>query len=485
MQRRQFLQISGAGLLSQFASRSEAFTGSTGNFPPVGFNTLPIPPLLTGGTFHLSLQSGQMEFLAGKKTPTYGINGNFLGPAIKVRNGDAVSLNVTNNLAEPTAIHWHGMHLPANMDGGPHQLIQPGASWNAMFNVKQQAATNWFHPHTLDQTGRQVYMGLAGLLIVEDANTDGLDLPKTWGEDDIPLIIQDRRFHTDGSFAYLSSMMDSYQGMYGNVFLVNGAVSPRASLPAKEVRLRLLNGSNARVYRLAFSDGRAFKQIATDNALLEAPVELSTLILSPGERAEIVVNCSADLGKNFILLDTLSRASLLMLSIDKVPAQITTTPKTLTTLNWLDPAKATRTRAFNLSMGMRMGMGMMGVGNASGSGAQFLINGASMNMARIDQTVPLNDIEIWEIRNVGMMGMTHSFHVHGTHFTILERNGKAANVRAYEKGYKDTVLLNSGEVVKIIIKMTDYITGANAPYMYHCHILEHEDRGMMGQFIVT
>jgi len=129
-------------------------------------------------------------------------------------------------------------------------------------------------------------------------------------------------------------------------------------------------------------------------------------------------------------------------------------------------------------------MGMMGIGNASGSGTQFLINGATMDMARIDQTIPLNDIEIWEIRNVGMMGMTHSFHVHGTHFTILERNGKAANVHAYEKGYKDTVLLNSGEVVKIIIKMPDYITGANAPYMYHCHNLEHEDRGMMGQFIV-
>jgi len=480
MQRRNFLQLSGAGLLWQLAGRSEAYTG--GSVPALGASTLPIPPLLTGNSFHLSLQTGQMEFLTGKMTPTYGINGNYLAPAIKVRDGDNVSFNVTNNLGEATALHWHGMHIPADMDGGPHQLIQPGATWNAAFTVRQRAGTNWFHPHTHGQTGRQVYMGLAGLLMVEDAQTDALDLPKTWGEDDIPLILQDRRFRTDGSFAYLSGMMDSIQGMRGDVFLVNGAVSPRVSLPAKEVRFRVLNGSNARVYRLAFSDGRTFRQIATDNALLEAPVELGALTLSPGERAEIVVDCTVDMGKRLVLWDTLSRASLLMLDIDKTPAQITTLPATLGNLTWLNPAAAVRSRTFSLSMGMRMGMGMM---MGAGGGTQFLINGVSMDLARIDQTVPLNDIEIWEIRNTGAMGMLHSFHVHGTHFSIVERNGSAANVHAYEKGYKDTVLLGSGEVVKIILKMTDYTTGANAPYMFHCHILEHEDRGMMGQFIVT
>ncbi|TRZ58334.1 MAG: copper oxidase [Rhodocyclaceae bacterium] len=480
MQRRDFLQLSGVGLLWQLAGRSEAYAG--GSVPALGVNALPIPSLLTGSSFHLSLQTGQMEFLPGETTPTYGINGNYLGPAIKGRDGDNVSFTVTNNLTEPTALHWHGMHVPANIDGGPHQLIQPGATWNATFTVRQRAGTNWFHPHTHRQTGRQVYMGLAGLLMVEDAHTDFLDLPKTWGEDDIPLVIQDRRFRVDGSLAYLSSMMDSFQGMLGDVFLVNGAVTPRVSLPAKELRFRLLNGSNARVYRLAFNDGRTFRQVATDNALLEAPVELSTLTLSPGERAEIVVNCTADLGKSLVLLDTLSRVSLLMLNVDKTPAQITTLPATLANLEWLDPAAAARTRSFRLSMAMRMGMGMM---MGTGGGMQFLINGVSMDLARIDQTVPLNDIEIWEIRNAGPMGMLHSFHVHGTHFTIVERNGSAANVHAYEKGYKDTVLLESGEVVKLILKMTDYTAAANAPYMFHCHILEHEDRGMMGQFIVT
>jgi FtsP/CotA-like multicopper oxidase with cupredoxin domain len=434
--------------------------------------------LLTGNRFDLSLQTGSMAFLPGKTTPTYGINGNFLGPAIKVRNGDAVTIDVANNLPEPTAIHWHGMHVTANMDGGPHQAIQPGATWQAAFTMRQRAGTNWFHPHTLEQTGRQVYMGLAGLLIVEDADTDVLDLPKTWGEDDIPLIIQDRRFRTDGGFDYLSGMMDTVQGMLGDVFLVNGAVTPHASLPAKEVRFRLLNGSNARVYRLAFGDGRSFRQIATDTALMETPTALTDLTLSPGERAEIVVDFTVDMGKSLTLLDAMGGVVLLTLNVDKLPAHATTLPGRLTTLEYLDPTMAARTRVFTLAMGGGMGGDM-------GAGMSFLINGQAMNMARIDQTVALGDTEIWEIRNADTDGMVHSFHVHGTHFTILDRNGGTANVPAYEKGYKDTVLLNSGEVVRLLVRMTDYTTDASAPYMFHCHILEHEDRGMMGQFIVV
>jgi FtsP/CotA-like multicopper oxidase with cupredoxin domain len=484
MERRTFLRLSGTCLVSQFSGLGSAYARDVAGDSILVTNDLPIPHLLTGKAFELSLQTGNMNFMAGKTTPTYGINGNFLGPAIKIRNGEQVAINVTNNLPEQTAIHWHGMHVPAEMDGGPHQAIQPGAKWAATFTVNQPAGTNWFHPHTLDQTGRQVYMGLAGLLIVEDEHTDALDLPKTWGQDDVPLIIQDRRFLADGRFAYLSGIMDTVQGMHGDVFLVNGAVDPNLSLPAKEVRFRILNGSNARIYRMAFSDQRSFRQIATDNALLEAPVSLNALTLSPGERAEIIVDCSADIGNSFALLDLYSGARLMTFDVDRAPVRISTLPGKLATLNWLDPSAAVRTRSFILSMGMARGMGMR-MGGSMTAGMQFQINGVAMDMARIDQVVQLNDIEIWEIRNVGMGGMVHSFHVHGTHFTILERNGSAANVPAHEKGYKDTVMLAAGEVVKIILRMTDYKAGANAPYMYHCHILEHEDRGMMGQFTVV
>lgn len=483
MKRRTFLKFTAAATMVQLAgcgggsARNGTMSGMGGMSGQRSLASasqtprpLAVPNLLTGTTFDLSLQSGSMPFLTGKSTPTYGINGDFLGPAIKVRNGTEITLNVTNNLTEASTLHWHGMHVPADMDGGPHQLILPGATWTATFTVNQKAGTNWFHPHMEGQTGRQVYMGLAGLLIVEDTDTDKLDLPKTWGEDDFPLVLQDRFFYADGRFDYLPSMQDQMSGMKGDTLLCNGTINAVVDLPTKQVRFRLLNGSNARVYNVAFSDGRTFKQIATDIALRETPASLTTLKLSPGERAEIVVDMSADNGNTLALLDSFSGATLVTLYVNKMPTGTTAVPAVLTTLNKLDPAAAVRTRTFDLSMKM-------------GGAMDFLINGVAMDMNRIDHAIPLNDIEIWEIRNT--MNLTHNFHVHGTHFYILERNGSASNVAAYENGYKDVVLLNPFDTVKVIVQMTDYTTDATAPYMFHCHILEHEDRGMMGQFVVV
>ncbi|WP_287600036.1 multicopper oxidase domain-containing protein [Thiothrix sp.] len=482
MQRRTFLQLVSVTAIAQLTGCGGGGGGGMGSgTPPVAeadrtlgsasqsASTLPIPTLLTGvpntPVFNLSLQAGNMAFLAGTTTPTYGINGNFLGPAIKVRNGDFVTLNVTNNLTETSTLHWHGLHVPGDMDGGPHQTIAAGATWTASFTVDQKAGTNWFHPHGEGQTGRMVYMGLAGLIIIEDTDTDALDLPKTWGVDDIPLILQDRLFKADGSFDYLPTMRDEMRGMLGDTLLVNGAVNANVNLPSKQVRLRLLNGSNARVYNLVFSDGRVFKQIATDQALVETPISLLTLKLAPGERAEIVVDFTPDAGKTLTLLDSTGRATLMTFNVVTSAIAATTLPATLTTLTHLSVAAAVNTRTFSLSMG---------------TGMQFLINGLAMDMTRIDFTLIRNQVEIWEITNT--MNLTHNFHVHGTHFEILERNGSATNVAVYEQGYKDVVLLNPFDTVKVILKMTHTAT---TPYMFHCHILEHEDRGMMGQFTVA
>ncbi len=439
--------------------------------------------MLEGNTFDLSVQAGVSNFFDGVSTSTYGINGSFLGPVLKVRKGDHITLNVKNNLSESTTMHWHGMHLPGEMDGGPHQLIEIGETWKAQFTVDQKAGTNWFHPHQLGQTGHQVYMGLAGLMIVEDVESDALDLPKTWAEDDFPVIIQDRRFRADGNFDYLSCHSDQMHGMQGDVFLVNGTVNAKVDLPSKEVRLRILNGSNARIYNLKFSDGRSFKQIATDTAFKETPLSLNSFHLSPGERTEIIVDLSSDSGNSFNLLDSNSGKNLLALNVNKNPVSTTTTPSTLTSLPQLDPASAVTTRPFVLEM--KMGMGNMRMGNNGGmrGAEQFSINGVSMDMARIDHSMNLNDVEIWEIKNNTYM--THNFHVHATHFSLLERNGSMANVAEYEKGYKDVVMLNPEDTVKIIIQMINYKTDSNSPYMFHCHILEHEDRGMMGQFTVV
>lgn len=471
MDRRDFLKYSGAlTALPLIGCGGGSSTGSVEETTstPVS-NSLFIPSLLTGTQFDLTLQTGSKQFIAGQSTQTYGINGDYLGPALKVRKGDVVTLNVTNKLPESSTLHWHGMHVPGNMDGGPHQLIQENEVWQAQYSINQQAGTNWFHPHQEGVTGRQVYWGLAGLMIVEDEVTDQLDLPNTWGEDDIPLIIQDRRFNDDGSFAYLDTQQDITMGMQGDNYLVNGTLDAVLDVANKAIRFRLLNASNARFYQLQFSDNRNFQQIATDSGLRETSAAMNSLILSPAERTEIVVDFSADLGQTLSLLDVNNNnKTLLTININQIATTTTTIPTQLTSLNIPDANSAVRTRSFTLGMD----------GNNT-----FTINGLSMDMARIDQTVPLNAIEIWEVTNT--MGMAHNFHIHATHFYLLERNGSAANIALYEQGYKDVVRLDPFDSVKFVVQMTDYTTDASAPYMFHCHILEHEDNGMMGQFIVS
>ncbi|HHH10684.1 MAG TPA: copper oxidase, partial [Sorangium sp.] len=295
MNRRHFLSTSmltALGLTACGSDDGEVDTGRDFNHP------LTVPEALLGtvvnGTtsYDLTLQQGSSHFLNDVSTPTWGINGSFLGPTLRLRNGDKVRLNYTNTLGEDTTMHAHGVHLPASMDGGPHQIIKAGASWTAAFTVDQLACTNWYHPHYKGKTAQHVMNGLAGLIIVDDETSDALDLPKRYGVDDLPIIVQDRTFNSDGSFRYEPSMRETMHGWKGNTLMVNGAIRPFVDVEAKQVRFRILNGSNARVYTLAFASGRSFQQIATDNSFLESPVTLTELRLSPAERAEIVVDFS-------------------------------------------------------------------------------------------------------------------------------------------------------------------------------------------------
>lgn len=441
--------------------------GSDGSssLPTVNKN-LPIPPAVRGTNFNLTVQQSQHEFFAGMSTSTYAVNGSYLGPTLIVRNGTGISINYTNTLNERVSMHGHGMHLPANMDGSTHQEIAPGGSWSARYIVNQTACTNWYHPHTLHRTGVQTYKGLGGLIIIEDAQSDALNLPKRYGEDDIPLVLQDRKFDNNGQFIYAPNMRSIPFGYVGETFIANGAIEPTFNAEAKEIRFRILNGSNSSVYELGFSDGRSFKQIATDNSFLESPVSMNRLTLTPAERAEIVVDLSNDLGGTLSLQEFRHGKTFVNINVSKNAATSTKVPSQLINLAKLNPAEATNTRIFNLE-------GKMGDG--------LVINGKSMDPNRIDENVPVNKIEIWEINN--RMPIDHNFHIHGTHFRLLERNGSTA-IPANERGYKDTIYVPGRQSVKVIVKMTDY-TDASVPYMYHCHFLEHEDNGMMGQFIVT
>ncbi len=416
--------------------------------------------------YDLSLQKGSSNFLSSGSTATWGINSNYLGPTLRLRKGNKIAINYRNKLGEETTMHGHGMHLPAKMDGGPHQIIKSGETWTSTYTVNQTACSNWYHPHLMGKTAEHVMNGLAGLIIIDDDQSESLDLPNRYGIDDIPLIIQDRAFNSDHSFNYNPTRMDRMMGWKGDTFIVNGVIKPYIDLEAKQIRFRILNGSNSRVYNFAFASGKSFKQIATDNSFLEHPVELKQLRLSPAERAEIVVDFSQDIGKEEIFMDKNSGKNLFLAKIKNVATISNTLPDTLISLPALNPNDAVNTRSFTLS----------------GNRGRLVINGQSMDMNVINETVPLNAIEIWEVTNT--MGMVHNFHIHATHFQLIERNGSANNIADNEKGFKDTVMIPPNESVKLILKMTDYSDNSH-PYMYHCHILEHEDQGMMGQFVVV
>ncbi len=467
-------------------------------------NNLAIPPQIKGvlnaqgqKVFDLTLQKGQKSFLPNTKTDTFGINGDFLGPTIRLSEGDKALFKIKNNLGEKTTIHWHGAHIPAKMDGGPHQVIEAGATWESYFTIKQVASTIWYHPHLEGKTAEHVYKGLAGFFIIDDANSKTLAIPRDYGVDDIPVVVQDRRIAADGSMPHtLTSRLDR-MGLRGPYMLINGGLTPTLDTQAQVIRLRILNGSNARFYNFGFSDNRNFYQIASDGGLLEAPVSMNRLRLSPGERAEILLDLRQDSGK-FLLLQSYSaemspitlentnmRDSLDMQTFDIMSIRVgdagnngLSIPKKLATIKRLSEQDAVLTRPFVLNQGMRNTGGGMGGAGGNGMG-MFTINDKVMNMERIDETIRLGDTEIWELSNKAQMA--HPFHIHDVQFQILDRNGQAPS--AGEAGWKDTVLVLPNETVRVIAHFKDF-ADANSPYMYHCHILEHEDAGMMGQFVV-
>lgn len=435
-------------------------------------NALPLPPLLEDqnpspnkAEFTITAQESTKQFIEGKVTQTYGYNGDYLGPVIRVKEGNEVTVNVTNNLREQTTVHWHGLEVDGDKDGGPHTAIKQGDTWSPTFQINQPAATLWYHPHLLHKTGEQVYKGLAGLLIIDDEVSESLPIPKDYGVNDFPLIIQDKQFNNNGEIPYDLGMRDVMMGLQGDTILVNGAISPYLDVPRGKVRLRLLNGSNARVYEFHLSNNQEFWQIASDGGFLEQPVKMNKLILGAAERAEIIVDFS-EMKKGDKLEMQDQGVSFITFKVTKEALDNTEIPTKLTNIERIDPDSATNYRRF-----VFQGMGPM-----------VNINGKQMDIDRIDEELQLNSTEIWEISNdSGMMGgnggMAHPFHAHGVQFQILERNGKRPP--ANETGWKDTILVYPGESVKAIATF-DY----PGIFMYHCHILEHEDAGMMGQFLV-
>ncbi|MDA0378452.1 MAG: multicopper oxidase domain-containing protein [Bacteroidetes bacterium] len=458
--------------------------------PALAQNTLYIPETFEGPVYTLNAAPSSHEFFPGVQTDTYGFNGGYLGPTLILQRGAEVQMHVSNQIGESTTVHWHGMHVAAEDDGGPHSVISPGTVWSPDFTVLDRATTFWYHPHLHEHTGEHVYRGLAGMIIVRDGEEALLDLPRTYGVDDIPVVIQDRQFDAQRQLVF----NPGGAGQQGNTMVVNGTVDPVLTLGAGVNRLRLLNGSNARVYQLGLSDDSPFFMVGSDGGLLEAPVELQRLRLAPGERAEVLIDLGGRSGESFTLMSysseltrgepggvalpnqppppagSIDGTDFTIMQIAVVQAQgspVQTIPQQLSTLVNLPESSADRVRPMRLDTA------------GPGPAAPLAINGVVFNMAVINEVVNLGDTEIWEIDNV--RGGPHPFHIHDVQFRILDRGGVPPPPQ--EAGWKDVVLVYPGERVRFITQFLDF-ADPDTPYMYHCHLLGHEDGGMMGQFLV-
>lgn len=482
MKRRTFL-----GSLS-----ASAFLVGTSSFSlgQAAVKRLTMPPLLdarSAGQVRLEALKGQTGFVGSSGTNTWGFNQPFLGPTLRMPTGRSTQVDVYNSLDETISVHWHGLLVPGVVDGGPHQPIAPGKTWSPELAITQPAATAWYHSHAHGATARQVQLGLAGVLQIDDGQDDARGLPSEYGVDDLTLVLQDRRFTRGGDFDLSPSMPDRMMGFLGDTILINGQVGSSAVVPKGLVRLRLLNGSNARIYTLALSDDRPMHLVATDSGYLDKPIQLSKLLISPGERFEVLVDFSnerdvtltSEHNPNIGMMGGMmggqrqqsGRFTVLPFTVDTtLPVRITKLPDDLggTRPN----GNAANANWRRLSLDMPMGMGMM----FGRSDSMFSINGDAFAMDRINFRVTQGAFERWTVSADMMM---HPFHVHGAKFQVLSENGRAP--RPQNTGWKDTVLVNGA--VDLLIRF-DQPAPANAPYMYHCHILEHEDAGMMGQFTV-
>ncbi len=451
------------------------------------YNTLWIPDTLSGTHFNLVLKDTFAQLRTGNQTITAGVNNQFWGSTLIFNQGDSVHMNVHSYLNDSTTIHWHGMHLPAVMDGGPHQVIPPGTIWQPYWKVTNNAATYWYHPHLHQMTQDQMTKGLGGFIIVRDTQEAALALPRTYGIDDIPLALTSRKYNADNSFITANTS-------YGDYMLTNGTPNAQVSLPKQFVRLRILNAEMERAYNLGFSDNRTFYLIATDGGLVNSPVALTRLILAVGERAEIMVDLGNDaIGSTLDLKaynsgfalgfpggepnstgqfgSLLNNTTFTVLHINIAAATanpITVIPATLASNTYWTSADATVNRTITVTQG-QPGPG----------GLPFALDNTPFVLTYINKTIPLNNIEAWTITNNNVFG--HAFHIHDVEFKLISRStGSVAN---YEEGWKDVLYLPINSSATFVAKFTDYSDSIH-PFMYHCHFAPHEDGGMMGQFVV-
>lgn len=489
--RREFLRLVGIGLASTVLPR---FAVSQGRITP------PNPELVE----HIRITASplQAQLFAGAPTDLWGYAGTVLagranmlkpfpgtsfGPAIYVQRNQWLKVDVVNNLPEETVIHWHGIHLPESEDGHPRYAVPAGGSYQNFFKVHNRAGTYWFHPHPDMKTATQVFKGCAGVLIVSDPEEQALDLPR--GVCDVPIVIQDRRFNVGNQLVYNQGGMS---GFLGNKILINGQANYVHTCGTRCYRFRILNGSNSRIYKLAWEDNSPMTLIGTDGGLIAAPIDKPYITLAPGERVEIWKDMRDYAPGTLLKLKSLyftgaganagqspgqgATMDIMSLYVDYVAPESLVLPKVLS-----NPGFHSIEEAINMETPRHFPVSI--------SDGKWVLNGAPYSLYEVaaNEMVRLNTVELWEFSNIlGMTPTAHPIHIHGPQFQVIKRTIEPDRATAWEgvrhgytdEGWKDTFLLMPGETAFVLIKFSRY----PGTFLYHCHNLEHEDMGMMRNF---
>ena len=466
MKRREFIKLSAAtsaslGFLPQVFAR-EAYQLREGYSGEINLSAAPKKyQLLEGNMTQMWSFKGQV--LSGNENLLTNQLG-YLGPKIEVRKGQKIKINFKNNLPEKSIVHWHGLHINEANDGHPSYAIEPGETYNYELHIQNRAGLYWYHPHPHGRTGFQVYQGLAGLFVIRDEEEGRLNLPA--GENELFFVFQDRELDENNQLVYIKSMHDKMMGKIGNKLFVNGASQFQKEVKAESYRLRILNGSNALFYNLRWDDGRPLTIIGTDGGLIEKPEDRENVLISPGERLDILVNFENNKVNDKVTLQsapivdngqsepfTLHEFHVTEEGIKKFKL-----PEQLSVVEKIPISEAVNTESVK----------SFRIQPVPGKG--WTIDGLNYEMDNIrpKERIKLGTTEIWEFDHTHS-GMVHPMHVHGSQFQVIERiSGPFSKGLVFDQGWKDTVSLLPGDKVRVIKRFHEF----SGKFLLHCHMYE-------------